>query len=121
MAERALRECYKIGCYALTRDTYCDKHKMTKTKDTRQSQAEYDSRRGTAAQRGYDSKWTRARAAYLAAYPLCASCKDHGSIVPATVVDHIVPHRGDKKLFWRHDNWQPLCKTCHDLKTRRGA
>lgn len=32
----------------------------------------------------------------------------------ATVVDHIVPHRGDPVLFWDERNWQPLCKRCHD-------
>ena len=37
--------------------------------------------------------------------------------IKATVVDHITPHRGDKKLFWDEDNWQPLCKRCHDKKT----
>jgi 5-methylcytosine-specific restriction protein A len=35
----------------------------------------------------------------------------------ATVVDHIIPHRGDEKLFWDRDNWQALCKSCHDHKT----
>ena len=37
-----------------------------------------------------------------------------------TVVDHIVPHRGDARLFWDEDNWQPLCKSCHDRKTGGG-
>ena len=23
------------------------------------------------------------------------------------------------KLFWDRDNWQPLCKQCHDKKTAR--
>jgi 5-methylcytosine-specific restriction protein A len=35
------------------------------------------------------------------------------------VVDHIIPHKGDKDLFWDSNNWQPLCKTCHDEKTAR--
>ena len=35
------------------------------------------------------------------------------------VVDHIIPHKGDKVLFWDRSNWQPLCKTCHDTKTAR--
>ena len=34
-----------------------------------------------------------------------------------TVVDHIVPHRGDQQLFWNQSNWQALCKPCHDHKT----
>ncbi|ETR05275.1 HNH endonuclease domain protein [Acinetobacter baumannii UH6907] len=30
------------------------------------------------------------------------------------MVDHIVPHRGDDKLFWDTKNHQALCKLCHD-------
>ncbi|WP_324290694.1 AAA family ATPase [Ancylobacter sp. SL191] len=33
--------------------------------------------------------------------------------MPATVVDHIIPHRGDSKLFWSRSNWQALCVTHH--------
>jgi len=32
---------------------------------------------------------------------------------PATVVDHRIPHRGDKRLFWDRNNWEPLCASCH--------
>ena len=35
----------------------------------------------------------------------------------AAVVDHIIPHRGDEKMFWDEANWQALCKRCHDKKT----
>ena len=44
-------------------------------------------------------------------------CMEEGRYVKATVVDHIVPHRGDQKLFWDQSNWQALCKRHHDLKT----
>ena len=50
-------------------------------------------------------------------HPLCAECLKNGVLTPATVVDHIVPHRGDHALFWDEQNWQPLCKDCHDRKT----
>ena len=40
-----------------------------------------------------------------------------GKYVKATVVDHMVPHRGDEKLFWDRSNWRALCKRCHDKKT----
>jgi 5-methylcytosine-specific restriction endonuclease McrA len=23
----------------------------------------------------------------------------------------------DQQLFWNSENWQPLCKVCHDIKT----
>jgi 5-methylcytosine-specific restriction endonuclease McrA len=32
------------------------------------------------------------------------------------VVDHIQPHKGDETLFWDENNWQPLCRQCHDIK-----
>ena len=44
-------------------------------------------------------------------------CYEEGHITMATVVDHIKPHRGDKKLFWDRGNWQPLCEHHHNVKT----
>ena len=76
-------------------------------------------RRPTAAQRGYDRRWRRARAAFLVRHPLCALCQSQGRTVAATVVDHIVPHRGDRKLFWQQANWQPLCAPCHNGAKKR--
>jgi hypothetical protein len=30
----------------------------------------------------------------------------------ATVLDHIVPHKGNGELFWDPANWQGLCEWC---------
>lgn len=49
--------------------------------------------------------------------PLCRRCLLLDKLVPAQVVDHIRPHRGDMFLFWDRANWQSLCKRCHDRKT----
>lgn len=79
--------------------------------------ARHDANRPSAAARGYDGKWRQARVAFLAANPLCRRCQANGKDEPATVVDHIIPHRGDFAkggLFWNRRNWQPLCKPCHD-------
>lgn len=70
--------------------------------------------RGTAAERGYGSKWRSARAKFLGEHPLCVRCLAAKRTTAATVVDHITPHRGDLDLFWDRKNWQPLCKPCHD-------
>lgn len=77
--------------------------------------------RESSTQRGYSYKWRQASKAYLRSHPMCALClrKNPPQYIPATVVDHIIPHRGDKTLFWDRNNWQPLCKPCHDLKTWR--
>lgn len=77
------------------------------------------STRRSAHERGYVYRWQMARANYLACNPLCRYCEKAGRIVPASVVDHIIPHRGDMRLFWDEDNWQPLCKKCHDSAKAR--
>jgi 5-methylcytosine-specific restriction protein A len=44
-------------------------------------------------------------------------CAAAGRITPAQVCDHIVPHRGDRALFWNPRNHQALCAGCHNRKT----
>lgn len=83
------------------------------------SQPSWRDDKRTAAQRGYGSRWRKARETYLRRNPLCAYCQKEGRIEAATVVDHKIPHKGDQKLFWNRDNWQPLCKPCHDSVKRR--
>ena len=69
----------------------------------------HDARRPSARERGYDSTWRLRRSVHLAYNPCCARCG-----APATVVDHKVPHRGDRALFDDPANLQSLCKPCHD-------
>jgi len=76
--------------------------------------------RESAAARGYGRRWQVARSRYLRKCPLCAACKNADQLTPATVVDHIVPHRGDERLFWDEVNWQSLCGKCHNKKTGGG-
>ena len=54
---------------------------------------------------------------YLVAHQLCEHFLKEGKYTKATVVYHIRPHRGAPELFWNPDNWQALCKKCHDKKT----
>jgi 5-methylcytosine-specific restriction protein A len=62
----------------------------------------------------YGRQWQKARKAHLASEPLCRMCKKQGKIIAATVVDHIVPHRGHLQLFWDSANWQSLCSSHHN-------
>ena len=66
-----------------------------------------------------NGKWRAEREAFLSANPLCADHLKRGRSVAAVVVDHIVPHRMDLKLFWDRKNWQALCKHCHDSHKQR--
>lgn len=63
--------------------------------------------------------WQKARACFLRQHPLCAMCQEDGHLTPASVVDHIKPHRGDLALFWDESNWQPLCATHHNSTKQR--
>lgn len=72
-----------------------------------------------STQRGYGYRWQKAREGYLAKHPLCVQCEREGKVVVATDIDHIIPHRGDETLFWDRTNWQPLCHSCHSVKTQK--
>ena len=111
MPTKPKRPCRFPGCPNLCDSgVYCKDHIQYST----------DRVRGGADARGYNKQWRSARADFLKRNPLCAECMKRGEVRPATVVDHIVPHRGDRRLFWDEKNWQPLCKACHDKKTGSG-
>lgn len=79
----------------------------------------FDGYRESAAKRGYDREWREASAAYLVEHPWCVYCLRRGKHTRARVVDHIDPHKGDPVKFWDIDNWQSLCKPCHDRDKQR--
>lgn len=58
--------------------------------------------------------WQRMRQYHLSQEPLCRFCAKQGRVTAATVVDHIKPHRGDRRLFFDQSNFQSLCAPCHD-------
>lgn len=106
MPMKPKKPCKHPGCPKLTSGVYCEEHKEMHRAD-----------RKTSSQRGYDSRWRRARKRFLSVHPLCEQCKKNGKLIKANVVDHVIPHRGDEVLFWDESNWQALCKNCHDSKT----
>ncbi len=109
----ARRGCRQAGCKNLAErgHAWCAEHAP---------RPRYDERRGTAHERGYIAEWRRASREFLKEHPLCAECLREGRIQAAEVVDHIEPHRGNMNLFWDVENWQSLCKTCHNRKTASG-
>ncbi len=81
----------------------------------------------------YNNRWDKARLTFLKSHPVCVMCLRQHRAVPATVVDHIKPHKlkealnggtqeeiaKAQKLFWDKANWQPLCKQHHDSTKQR--
>jgi len=80
-----------------------------------------DTRTKEAKQRQklYNHKWSKQRSYFLQDNPLCVMCQNQGTIKQASVVDHIIPHKGDLQLFWDISNWQSLCKRHHDSDKRK--
>jgi 5-methylcytosine-specific restriction protein A len=93
----------------------CKLHLIAKNKRVNEARTQ------TTTELGYGWKWRKAREVFLSMHPLCecAECRALGRILPASVVDHRTPHRGDITLFWDMSNWQALSKSCHDRKTAR--
>jgi 5-methylcytosine-specific restriction endonuclease McrA len=59
------------------------------------------------------ASWQRRRAHQLMIEPLCRLCLEAGLVTPATVADHIEPHRGDFTAF-RLGPLRSLCADCHN-------
>jgi 5-methylcytosine-specific restriction enzyme A len=74
--------------------------------------------RGGARERGYDSAWAKASAAFKRANPLCLGCRAVGISSIATMVDHVIPVACGG-AFWNQSMWQPLCSHCHESVKKR--
>ena len=103
MPTTAKQPCGHPGCPALVDKGMCQQHK-----------------RPSAAKRGYGRRWKRATEQYRIDHPFCVECEKEGRDTPMFAVDHIRAHCGDERLFWDEDNWQSLCETHHNQKTRAG-
>ena len=103
------RGCSQKGTY----HGYCEEHYTARPTDRSNG-------RKTAHERGYTARWQKASRLFRMRHPLCVACKRRGIDALSEITDHVIPHRGDKKLFWDMQNWQALCKKCHDRKTAQG-
>ncbi len=111
MPYAAPRPCTHPGCSALVHGgSRCPKHPYVMQR--RAAAREYNKWYKTA-------RWRKNRASFLARNPLCVKHYAKGQMVPATVVDHKIPHKGDETLFWDQTNWQGMCTRCHNQKTAK--
>lgn len=63
--------------------------------------------------------WQARRLWQLHREPYCRTCTRKQRFIAATVADHIIPHRGNRRLFWDRNNLQSLCGVHHNDKTRQ--
>ena len=113
MPRKAPQVCNHPGCNEVTHARYCDKH----TREMSQRYNRYQ--RDRTAQTFYESsQWRNLRRMKLNDSPMCEECRRGGTLVKATMVDHIIPIRqGGEKLDLT--NLQSLCHSCHSRKTMK--
>src|ERR1700691_5431211 len=83
---------------------------------------EQPSEKKLTSQKPYDhlyhnKRWRDLAAACIRRAPLCCDPHKIGCHAPAKVADHIEDHHGSEQLFWKFDNLQSMCKSCHSRKT----
>jgi 5-methylcytosine-specific restriction enzyme A len=106
MPNSTLKPCAYPGCSNLVKRGYCDQHT-----------APIQFNRDPERQALYGTRlWKRIRERQLAREPWCAECLKAGRYTPATDVDHIEAHKGNKEMFFRGP-FQSLCHVCHTKKT----
>lgn len=95
-------------------------HRTTTAKQSHTPKRKHTPRenRSHSTARGYDTRWARFRASFLASNPLCEYCMARGIVEPATVCDHDLPHDHDPELFW-NNTYTALCKRDHDSTKQR--
>ena len=115
MPRKAPTPCRYPGCAAvLATAGYCDQHRVAVHRDYGRARRGFDTEVGF-----YQSaRWRGVRAAFLREHPLCRVCAARGRVVPAVVVDHVVPVKDGGARF-DVGNLQALCVTCHNRKTAR--
>lgn len=115
MANAPQRPCLRCR-KKLTLEKYCHLCKPIIEAKKKKENLVYEKKRGSSQERGYDSAWKKASKEWLRKHRWCNICK----IKPAELVDHIIPHKGNKKLFWDDkNNWQPSCKSCNSSKAAK--
>ena len=84
-------------------------HRPAGVQSAAEVKRELDRQRPSAARRGYGPPLAPGPGRVSWRGTRCACrCQAQGALVPATVVDHVVPHRGDQTLFWDEANWAAL-------------
>jgi 5-methylcytosine-specific restriction protein A len=82
----------------------------TKTKDLK---AVFDS------QVYHTPLWRQLTAQVKLEQPLCVMCAVNDIDTPTKEIDHIIPTRVNKALWFERSNLQGLCKSCHSTKSMR--
>jgi 5-methylcytosine-specific restriction protein A len=71
---------------------------------------EYDQKRGSATQRGYNAHWQKVRLRKLKQNPLCQKCENFPIFRKADLVHHIDGNSKNNAM----ENLMSVCTACHE-------
>lgn len=115
--DHSWKKCRYLGCQELTIKSLCLAHA-----DEVKAKRSGDRSRFERSKPGGDlyktDRWHKIRAVFYRQNILCAAGLLFDRVDGARDVDHIVPHRGDKFLFYMKDNLQYLSFEAHVEKTK---
>lgn len=114
MAQAPGTACRHRGCTEIVHGSYCQAHRI---EGRRPSDQAADARRGSARERGYDTRWEHFRAWFLnqPGNQVCAVCMSQCRVTPAELVHHILPVKERPDLRLTASNCQSLCRACHEV------
>jgi 5-methylcytosine-specific restriction protein A len=103
----------KFGnCAALVKigEKYCPDCQPREKQREQAKTREYDQKRGSSAQRGYNAHWQKVRLRKLKKDPLCQSCDSFPVFRKADLVHHIDGNPKNNAM----ENLMSVCNACHE-------
>ena len=89
----------------------------------------YENKKPEYSKLYHTQRWIKQSNLFREKNPLCVACLQYGIITdcqgkdkngrPKGATDHIVPHKGNKRLFFDKTNWQTLCLMHHNQKSAK--
>ena len=116
MATPSQSRCIEANCkeWAEPHSRLCMKHQEERKVNRNKAS---DMHRGSAKDRGYDAVWNKVSKMHLTKEPLCRRCLENKVIRDADLIDHISPIVVNSSRRLDPNNLQPLCYSCHSIKT----
>jgi 5-methylcytosine-specific restriction protein A len=90
------------------------------TEGAKETRRQYDQRRGTPEERGYDWQWRQFSKRIREERPICEWCLERGMVRPSEEVHHLKKLRDFPELKYDPENVAAICTECHSAATARG-
>lgn len=116
---KALRPCKYPGCNQLTKESYCDIHKVSPLNNSKETNKAYDKHKRDKKSKAYYSshEWEKVRALAMTKYNHLDVYEYYINkrVVQANTIHHIIPIKEDWEKRNNLNNLIALSETSHNL------